>query len=63
MKVAFIGLGVMGYPMAGHLKKGGYEVTVYNRNPARAQQWKAEYGGHAGRSGQGPGDRVLLRGP
>src|ERR1700754_4451579 len=45
MKVAFIGLGVMGYPMAGHLKKGGYDVTVYNRNPAKAQQWVAEYGG------------------
>jgi 3-hydroxyisobutyrate dehydrogenase len=35
----------MGYPMAGHLQKGGYEVTVYNRSGARAQQWKAEYGG------------------
>ena len=45
MKVAFIGLGVMGYPMAGHLKKGGYDVTVYNRNPAKAQQWVAEYAG------------------
>jgi 3-hydroxyisobutyrate dehydrogenase len=45
MKVAFIGLGVMGYPMAGHLKKGGYDVTVYNRNPAKSQQWVAEYGG------------------
>ncbi len=45
MKTAFIGLGVMGYPMAGHLKKGGHEVTVYNRNPAKAAQWKAEYGG------------------
>lgn len=45
MKVAFIGLGVMGYPMAGHLTKGGYDVTVYNRNGARAKQWQAEYGG------------------
>lgn len=45
MKTAFIGLGVMGYPMAGHLKKGGHDVTVYNRNPAKAAQWKAEYGG------------------
>ncbi|MCX7281106.1 MAG: NAD(P)-dependent oxidoreductase, partial [Alphaproteobacteria bacterium] len=42
---AFIGLGVMGYPMAGHLKRGGHDVTVYNRNPAKAAQWKAEYGG------------------
>jgi len=45
MKTAFIGLGVMGYPMAGHLRKGGHEVTVYNRNAAKAQQWVAEYGG------------------
>jgi 3-hydroxyisobutyrate dehydrogenase len=46
MKVAFIGLGVMGYPMAGHLKKAGHDVTVYNRNPAKAKQWAAEYGGN-----------------
>jgi 3-hydroxyisobutyrate dehydrogenase len=45
MKVAFIGLGVMGYPMAGHLKKAGHDVTVYNRNPAKAKQWAGEYGG------------------
>ncbi len=45
-KVAFIGLGVMGYPMAGHLlKKGGHEVTVYNRSAAKAAQWAKEYGG------------------
>ena len=44
-KVAFLGLGVMGYPMAGHLlKKGGHEVTVYNRTAAKAQQWVKEYG-------------------
>ena len=49
-KVAFLGLGVMGYPMAGHLlKKGGHDVTVYNRTAAKAQQWAREYGGkHAG---------------
>src|SRR5580692_576527 len=47
MKLAFIGLGVMGYPMAGHLKKAGHDVTVFNRNPARAQKWVAEYGGSA----------------
>ncbi|MGH8700297.1 MAG: NAD(P)-binding domain-containing protein, partial [Burkholderiales bacterium] len=47
-KVAFLGLGVMGYPMAGHLlKKGGHEVTVYNRTPAKAGQWTKEYGGKA----------------
>ena len=44
--VAFIGLGVMGYPMAGHLKKkGGHDVTVYNRTTAKAEKWAAEHGG------------------
>ena len=44
-KVAWIGLGVMGYPMAGHLlKKGGHELTVYNRNTAKAEQWVKEHG-------------------
>ncbi len=44
-KVAWIGLGVMGYPMAGHVfKKGGHELTVYNRTAAKAEQWIAEYG-------------------
>jgi 3-hydroxyisobutyrate dehydrogenase len=44
--VAFIGLGVMGYPMAGHLaKKGGHDVTVYNRTASRAEQWVAQHGG------------------
>jgi 3-hydroxyisobutyrate dehydrogenase len=47
-KVAFLGLGVMGYPMAGHLKnKGGHEVTVYNRTAAKAEKWVAQYGGKA----------------
>jgi 3-hydroxyisobutyrate dehydrogenase-like beta-hydroxyacid dehydrogenase len=45
-KVAFIGLGVMGYPMAGHLaRKGGHEVTVYNRTGAKAEKWVSEHGG------------------
>ena len=44
-KLAFIGLGVMGYPMAGHLQKGGHQVTVYNRTTAKAERWAAEYGG------------------
>lgn len=44
-KVSFIGLGVMGYPMAGHLQRKGFEVTVYNRTAARAEQWVDEYGG------------------
>ena len=45
--VAFIGLGVMGYPMAGHLARAGHEVTVYNRTAEKARQWVAEYGGRA----------------
>ena len=45
MKVAFIGLGVMGYPMAGHVLRAGLEICVFNRNAARAEQWCAEYGG------------------
>ncbi len=45
-KVAFLGLGVMGYPMAAHLKhKGGHDVTVYNRTAAKAEKWAAEHGG------------------
>ena len=45
-KVAFIGLGVMGYPMAGYLKsRGGHDVTVYNRTAAKAEKWAAEHGG------------------
>jgi 3-hydroxyisobutyrate dehydrogenase len=47
MRTAFIGLGVMGYPMAGHLARAGHAVTVFNRTPAKAQRWAAEYGGRA----------------
>jgi 3-hydroxyisobutyrate dehydrogenase len=46
MKCAWIGLGVMGYPMAGHLAKAKYELTVYNRTRAKADQWVQEHGGH-----------------
>jgi 3-hydroxyisobutyrate dehydrogenase len=46
-KVAFLGLGVMGYPMARHLKAKGHEVTVYNRTAAKADQWVSENGGSA----------------
>jgi len=47
-KVAFLGLGVMGYPMAGHLKnKGGHDVTVYNRTAAKSEQWVKQYGGRS----------------
>ncbi len=49
-QVAFLGLGVMGYPMAGHLAKAGHQVTVYNRSPAKAQAWVAEFGGRAASS-------------
>jgi 3-hydroxyisobutyrate dehydrogenase len=45
MKLAFIGLGVMGYPMAGHLAKAGHDVTVYNRNAEKAKRWVGEHGG------------------
>lgn len=47
LRVAFLGLGVMGYPMAGHLQRAGHSVTVYNRTAAKAQQWAKEYGGNA----------------
>ncbi|MBT3146158.1 NAD(P)-dependent oxidoreductase [Neptunomonas phycophila] len=45
MKVAFIGLGTMGYPMAGHLAAAGHDVTVYNRTQSKAQSWVAEFSG------------------
>ena len=47
-KVAFLGLGVMGYPMAGHLAAAGHEVTVYNRTAAKAEAWVAQHGGSMG---------------
>jgi len=46
-KVAFLGLGVMGFPMAGHLAKAGHSVTVYNRSAAKAAAWSAEFGGQS----------------
>ncbi|HZV98433.1 MAG TPA: NAD(P)-dependent oxidoreductase [Methylophilaceae bacterium] len=46
-RLAFIGLGVMGFPMAGHLARAGHEVTVYNRSPARAEQWLSLYAANA----------------
>ncbi|MFP3945061.1 MAG: NAD(P)-dependent oxidoreductase, partial [Alphaproteobacteria bacterium] len=49
-KAAFIGLGIMGYPMAGHLQKAGWDVTVYNRTGSRAEDWAREYGGHTAKS-------------
>jgi 3-hydroxyisobutyrate dehydrogenase len=44
-RVAFLGLGVMGHPMAGHLKRAGHDITVYNRTPAKAAAWAKEHGG------------------
>ena len=44
--VAFIGLGVMGYPMAGYISKAGHNVTVFNRTKAKAEKWVTEYKGN-----------------
>ena len=46
-RVAFLGLGVMGGPMAGHLARAGHDVTVYNRTPAKSLAWVGEYGNQA----------------
>ena len=56
MKVAFLGLGVMGYPMAGHLKAKGHDVTVYNRTTAKAEAWVKQHGGALGKT---PEDAVI----
>jgi 3-hydroxyisobutyrate dehydrogenase-like beta-hydroxyacid dehydrogenase len=56
MKVAFLGLGVMGYPMAGHLKAKGHDVTVYNRTTAKAEAWVKQHGGAMGKT---PAEAVL----
>ncbi|MFN3585023.1 NAD(P)-dependent oxidoreductase [Phenylobacterium sp.] len=48
MKVAFAGLGVMGFPMAGHLVRAGHEVSVYNRSPDKARRWVEVHGGRSG---------------
>ncbi len=47
-KLAFLGMGVMGFPMAGHLKKAGHDVVVYNRSAKKAQDWAAKHGGGTG---------------
>lgn len=47
MRIAFLGLGVMGYPMAGHLERAGHDLVVYNRTREKAQRWVAEYGGES----------------
>ena len=58
-KLAFLGLGVMGYPMAGHLARAGHDVTVYNRTGAKAEQWVAQHGGRRART---PEDAARRRG-
>ena len=55
-KLAFLGLGVMGYPMAGHLQKAGHDVTVYNRTTAKAEKWAAEHGGKLATTPRGAAD-------
>ena len=50
MKVAFVGLGVMGFPMAGHLARAGHQVSVFNRSPQKAARWVEAHGGRAGAS-------------
>ena len=49
-KVSFIGLGVMGYPMAGHISKAGHDVTVFNRTTTKAEKWTKEYKGKFAKS-------------
>ncbi|WP_339107278.1 NAD(P)-dependent oxidoreductase [Thioclava sp. GXIMD4216] len=49
-KIAFLGLGVMGYPMAAHLKAAGHDVTVYNRTTSKAEKWVADHGGALGKT-------------
>ena len=52
-RVAFLGLGVMGFPMAGHLAAAGHEVTVWNRSPAKAAAWAEKHAGmHQGRTAE-----------
>ena len=52
-RVAFLGLGAMGYPMAGHLARAGHEVRVYNRSPDKSFAWAREYTGNAVTSAAG----------
>lgn len=59
-KLAFLGLGVMGYPMAGHLHAAGHDVTVYNRTTARAEAWVAQHGGAMGRTPRAASEGAAL---
>jgi 3-hydroxyisobutyrate dehydrogenase len=62
-KAAFIGLGVMGYPMAGHLQKAGHAVTVFNRTAAKAERWVAQFGGAAAPTPAAAADGADFRRP
>ncbi|MCE2878898.1 MAG: NAD(P)-dependent oxidoreductase [Comamonadaceae bacterium] len=57
-KVAFLGLGVMGYPMAGHLARAGHSVTVYNRSAGKAQSWMQEFGGRSAATPRGAAENA-----
>ncbi len=59
-KVAFIGLGVIGYPMAGHLAAAGHDVTVYNRTAAKADKWVGEHGGALASTPRGAAEGVSV---
>lgn len=59
-KLAFLGLGVMGYPMAGHLHAAGHDVTVYNRTTAKAEAWVAQHGGAMGRTPRAASEGAAL---
>ena len=60
-RIGFIGLGVMGYPIAGHLARAGHAITVYNRTPGKSRQWVEEFGGQvAGTPGQAARDADLV---
>ncbi len=59
-KLAFLGLGVMGYPMAGHLQAAGHDVTVYNRTTAKAEKWVAQHGGAMAETPRGAAEGAAL---
>jgi 3-hydroxyisobutyrate dehydrogenase len=59
-KLAFLGLGVMGYPMAGHLRAAGHDVTVYNRTTAKAEKWVAQHGGAMAETPRGAAEGAAL---
>ena len=60
-RIGFIGLGVMGLPMAGHLARAGHAVTVYNRTAAKSAEWVKEYGGGADPHRAGASGEIRIR--